>query len=107
MRGSSGEPLCEGFRGGGEDGGAEGGVGSRKRFAVQGSGESLRSAADSLCFGGTGWWCAQGFENLRFRRAVQVFAEGKGCEVRVVRGRVHGVSGSRDRGLVCGGPGNG
>lgn len=107
MRGSSGEPLCEGFRGGGEDGGAEGGVGSRKRFAVQGSGESLRSAADSLCFGGTGWWCAQGFENLRFRRAVQVFAEGKGCEVRVVRGRVHGVSGARDRGLVCGDPGNG
>ena len=54
-RGSAGEPLCEGFRGGGEDDGAEGGIGSGEWFAVEGGGESFGGAADGLCFGGSGW----------------------------------------------------
>lgn len=103
-RGRAGEPLCEGFRGGGKDGGAEGGVGSGEWFAVQGGGEPLGGAADGFCFGGSGWSRAEGLEDFRFRCAVQVFAEGEGCEIRVVRGRVHGVSGSRGRGKACGGP---
>lgn len=83
-RGSAGEPLCEGFRGGGEDGGAEGGVWSGEWFAVEGGGESCGGTADGLCFGGSGWCRAEGLKNFRFWCAVQVFAEGEGCEVRVV-----------------------
>lgn len=91
-RGFGGEACVDGGRVGIEDREASGGVEGMGSGGAESGGETLGGGADGVGLAACGGVLVKGVEDGLGGRAVDVFADGHGGEVGMVRGRFHGIS---------------